>query len=256
MALSPLQLLARRPILNTASSSSLGRFAGRRTAAAAGSSSLASHRLQQRWLSSSGAAATGEPLADPLHYHPLPADSPRLLALSFIDRPPISAQSRTTIGHLPLFADGREPSLADFVENAAFKDVLHEAIREAINEGDERIVAEAQGRVEGWINLTGQSFAAADARAGGRTGGPHAPRRPPRNHRLPGLDGRDADSSLTAPPDDRNPGLPSRVGDADDLIGSFYVTEGKVRPPLRHPRTTRSVTSNLLELPRDASLAG
>jgi hypothetical protein len=229
MALSPLQLLARRPILNTTSSSSLGRFAGRHTAAAAGPSSLASHRLQHRWLSSSGAAAMAEPLADPLHYHPLPADSPRLLALSFIDRPPISAQSRTTIGHLPLFADGREPSLADFVENAAFKDVLHEAIREAISEGDERIVAEAQGRVEGWINLTGQSFAAADARAGGRTGGPHAPRRPPRNHRLPELDGRVADPSLSSLLRQTTAILASRVGSAMPMTLSARSTSPRAR---------------------------
>lgn len=93
--------------------------------------------------------------SDPLHYHPLPPSDPERLALSFIDRPPPSANSRTPIGYLPLFADGREPSLSDFVENPAFKDVLHEAIRRSIADGDERIVAEALGRVEGWINLTG-----------------------------------------------------------------------------------------------------
>lgn len=111
------------------------------------------HLLPHRALSSSS-SSTPSPPSDPLFYHPLPPSNPRQLALSFIDRPPYSTQSHTPIGFLPVVPNV-EPSLADFVENDRFREVLHEVVAEAIEQGDDRILAESQGRGEGWINLTG-----------------------------------------------------------------------------------------------------
>lgn len=169
---------------------------------------------------------------DPLHYHPLPPSNPRRLALSFLPSPPPSAESHTIVGFLPLpSAPGaRGPTLADFVPNDAFRALLHSAVKQGIEQADERIVAEAQGRGEGWINLTGASP---------QTDGHPAPRS------SPGCSSLRADA-LARPPfpsrpmaDDRNPGLPGRVGDADDLIGSFYVRGGQVRRSLLPPPSRR-----------------
>lgn len=169
----------------------------------------AHHLLPRRALSSSS-SSTPSPPPDPLFYHPLPPSNPRQLALSFIDRPPYSTQSHTPIGFLPVVPNV-EPSLADFVENDRFREVLHEALAEAIEQGDKRILAEAQGRGEGWINLTGPLLLSVSATPS-----------------LCGLNWRLTLSHLAALADDRNPGLPGRVGDADDLLGSFYVQDGKV----------------------------
>lgn len=92
----------------------------------------------------------------PLHYHPLP---PSHLALSFLETPPRSLQSATHIGTLPL-ETAESASLADFVDNPRFRASLDRAIQAAlVDDGGEQILKmAAEGRGEGWIHITGESF--------------------------------------------------------------------------------------------------
>lgn len=113
-------------------------------------SSSASHFLSKshRFNSSSPAPEEDD---DPLSYHPFPP----LLALSFLPYPPHSVNSKTILGWLPL-ADGAD--LNSFKENPAFRDVvLDRTVRESLEEGEERISNEAQGRKEGWVHVHGES---------------------------------------------------------------------------------------------------
>ncbi|KAL7415523.1 hypothetical protein BDY24DRAFT_381412 [Mrakia frigida] len=108
--------------------------------------SSASHLLSKshRFNSSSPAPEEDD---DPLSYHPFPP----LLALSFLPYPPHSVNSKTILGWLPL-ADGAD--LNSFKENPAFRDVvLDRTVRESLEEGEERISNEAQGRKEGWVHV-------------------------------------------------------------------------------------------------------
>lgn len=93
--------------------------------------------------------------SDPLHYHPFPSLRPPRLALSFLPYPPHSIKSATILGSLPM--DEEQADLSSFTENAAFRDVvLDRAVRESLEQGEERISNEAQGRIEGWVHINGE----------------------------------------------------------------------------------------------------
>ena len=110
----------------------------------------------RRSNSSSSPSSSEEVDDDPLSYHPFPSNSPPLLALSFLPYPPHSITSQTILGWLPL-TEGAD--LNSFKENASFRDiVLDRAVRESLEEGEERISNEAQGRQEGWLHVHGECF--------------------------------------------------------------------------------------------------
>lgn len=110
-----------------------------------------SHRFNS---SSSPSEEHEQDVEDPLSYHPFPSNTPPLLALSFLPYPPHSITSKTILGWLPL-SEGAD--LNSFKENSAFRDVvLDRAVRESLEEGEERISNEAQGRQEGWLHVHGE----------------------------------------------------------------------------------------------------
>ncbi|CED84915.1 Phosphoinositide-specific phospholipase C [Phaffia rhodozyma] len=89
---------------------------------------------------------------DPLHYHVLPSVS--RVALSFLSTPPAIPTSSTILGYLPLsLANNQDVGLNDFEENKPFVGKLQQAVRECLEEGEERISAEASGRGEGWVHV-------------------------------------------------------------------------------------------------------
>ena len=105
---------------------------------------------------------------DPLHYHPFTSAKPPRLAISFLPYPPHSLKSATILGSLPVQQE-EVVDLSSFTENAAFRDiVLDTAVRESLEQGEDRISNEAQGRVEGWLHITGERGGhAPDVRRGG-----------------------------------------------------------------------------------------
>ncbi|KAF5346474.1 hypothetical protein D9756_010029 [Leucocoprinus leucothites] len=111
-----------------------------------------------------------EPSRPDLFYHIVQAPTPisktlPAYALSFSSEKPPSSLSTTIIGWLPAQEKAREgtpgsqsnagdATLADFVVNPAFVDVLHSAIKDGLTEGvDEIQKAGAMQTVEGWMHI-------------------------------------------------------------------------------------------------------
>ncbi|GHJ85011.1 hypothetical protein NliqN6_1413 [Naganishia liquefaciens] len=68
-----------------------------------------------------------------LYYHSLPSTTKPTLALSFLPDPPRrGVESRTVLGFLPA---NEEAGLEDFKENPPFRQLLHEAIKSALEAG-------------------------------------------------------------------------------------------------------------------------
>jgi len=91
-------------------------------------------------------------------YHPPTplSDVVPVFALSFLPYPPPSVQSSTVIGWLPAAtAEGSEEAgLNDFVENGAFRELLHEAIQGALRDGADEV--QKNGAIQtqqGWMHI-------------------------------------------------------------------------------------------------------
>ncbi|KAH9934145.1 uncharacterized protein B0H18DRAFT_1114891 [Fomitopsis serialis] len=104
-----------------------------------------------------------EPPSDVSHTAPV-------FALSFLSTPPPSVRSCTVIGWLPASTPrGKEEDagLNDFVENAPFRDVLHEAIQGALQDGADDI--QKNGAIQtqvGWMHIHDQRNVPALGRIG------------------------------------------------------------------------------------------
>ncbi|EPQ51902.1 hypothetical protein GLOTRDRAFT_80907 [Gloeophyllum trabeum ATCC 11539] len=100
-----------------------------------------------------------DPTRPDLFYHLLPPPTPLsptapAFALSFLPSPPPSATSCTIIGWLPAEGAGEQAGLNDFVENPAFRDVLHEAIKEGLQEGVDDVQRNGAAALqEGWMHI-------------------------------------------------------------------------------------------------------
>ncbi|PCH37399.1 hypothetical protein WOLCODRAFT_84520 [Wolfiporia cocos MD-104 SS10] len=123
-------------------------------------------------------------------------------ALSFLSKPPANVQSATVIGWLPASADGSsdEAGLNDFVENARFREVLHEAIQSALKDGVDEIQKNgAIQTLQGWMHIHGKLSSGSST---------------PHNRNIPAL---------------------GRIGDPDDIIASVRVEEGMIMPETYQP---------------------
>ncbi|KIO30138.1 hypothetical protein M407DRAFT_242329 [Tulasnella calospora MUT 4182] len=97
-----------------------------------------------------------------LFYHPLTAPSaaafPPVFALSFLEKPlnPEFPRSRTILGWVGGEEEGMEDAGGGFQENPGFRELLHEAIADALTRPgfDEAIEADALQRGEGWLHIT------------------------------------------------------------------------------------------------------
>lgn len=131
-------------------------------------------QLLQRRFNSLDAPHSSQSFSEPsrpdLFYHIVQAPTPisktlPAYALSFSSEKPPSSLSTTIIGWLPAQEKAREgtpgsqsnagdATLADFVVNPAFVDVLHSAIKDGLTEGvDEIQKAGAMQTVEGWMHI-------------------------------------------------------------------------------------------------------
>ncbi|KAJ3576803.1 hypothetical protein NP233_g180 [Leucocoprinus birnbaumii] len=135
------------------------------------SPTIPTHSTQLRFNSS--IPHTSQSFPDPsrsdLFYHIVQAPTPisktlPAYALSFFPQQPPSSASTTIIGWLPAqenlslpTSSGGNVTLADFVANPAFVQVLHSAIRDGLIEGvDEIQKATAMQTIQGWMHLHDQ----------------------------------------------------------------------------------------------------
>ncbi|RSH83571.1 uncharacterized protein EHS24_007259 [Apiotrichum porosum] len=91
-----------------------------------------------------------------LYYHPSPtgATTPTHMTLSFLPRPPAVASSKCVLGTLPALPDA---GLNDFVENRAFRPLLHAALKDGLATAGvaETVEYEAQMRPgDGYMHVT------------------------------------------------------------------------------------------------------
>ncbi|EMD36987.1 hypothetical protein CERSUDRAFT_95256 [Gelatoporia subvermispora B] len=92
-----------------------------------------------------------------LYHPPTPlSDTIPVFALSFLPNAPPSVQSSTVIGWLPAATpeESEEAGLNDFVENSAFRDLLHEAVQSALR--DEIDDIQRNGAIQtqqGWMHI-------------------------------------------------------------------------------------------------------
>ncbi|KAI0074935.1 hypothetical protein K474DRAFT_1709427 [Panus rudis PR-1116 ss-1] len=121
------------------------------------------YRPQHTSSTSSTASAT---IADPdrpdLFYHlfePPHALSPSapVYALSLLEEAPIDVTSRTIIGWLPAVTAGEgedSAGLNDFVPNAAFVEILHEAVKSGLTDGVDEIQKNGALQLQqGWMHI-------------------------------------------------------------------------------------------------------
>ncbi|KZV75644.1 hypothetical protein PENSPDRAFT_646940 [Peniophora sp. CONT] len=109
-----------------------------------------------------------------LWYHlfepPTPASGThRVFAVSLASTPPPTPSSSTIIGWLPAEPNSgrQEAGLNDFVENATFRHVLHDAIKQGLAEGvDDIQVHGALQLREGWMHINDQRNVPALGRIG------------------------------------------------------------------------------------------
>lgn len=103
-----------------------------------------------------------------LYYHPSPtgATTPTHMTLSFLPRPPAVASSKCVLGTLPALPDA---GLNDFVENRAFRPLLHAALKDGLATAGvaETVEYEAQMRPgDGYMHVTGELRFGYDLRVG------------------------------------------------------------------------------------------
>ncbi|KAG9040842.1 hypothetical protein FS837_013034, partial [Tulasnella sp. UAMH 9824] len=83
---------------------------------------------------------------------------PPVFALSFLEKPlnPEFPRSRTILGWVGGQEEGMEDEAAGFQENPGFRELLHEAIADALTQPgfDQAIEADALQRGEGWLHIT------------------------------------------------------------------------------------------------------
>ncbi|CAL1709919.1 unnamed protein product [Somion occarium] len=116
--------------------------------------------LQKRHQSSTSPAAATlhDPERPDLYYHLFEpphalSHSHPVFALSFLDEPPVDVLSPTVIGWLPVLSEGSQ-GLNDFTENAAFVELLQEAVRSGLKDDVDDI--QRNGAIqtqEGWMHI-------------------------------------------------------------------------------------------------------
>jgi len=153
--------------------------------------------LLARYNSTLPPGTSKDPAHPHLYYHltPPPPSAPKSVLISYLPATPLESSS-TYLGSLPAGPAG----LNDFRENPRFRPLLHKSIKEAIESGKaETVDYEAGTRPgDGYMHLIGRS-------GGFRWS---------------------VFSMLIL--DERNLPPPGRVGDAEDLIASIFVQDGKV----------------------------
>ncbi|KAL1745946.1 hypothetical protein HDZ31DRAFT_35159 [Schizophyllum fasciatum] len=157
----------------------------------------------------STAAQPQRSFADPsrpdLFYHlldpptPLPNPSLPAYALSFLEELPDASHSPAIIGWLPAVAGAEgEAGLNDFRENPQFRDLMHRAIREGLEQDVDEVQRNGALQLQaGWMHIHGTC-------------------------------------DLWNPHERNIPAL-GRIGDPDDIIASVLVEDGKILPDTYQP---------------------
>lgn len=95
-----------------------------------------------------------------IYYHMQsdPAGNGQRWALSFLPEPPKGlGTTNSIIGYIPVTSTAHGPSLDDFQENESFKHLLHDAVKRALKEcKDDIIASEAIVRGGGWLHINGK----------------------------------------------------------------------------------------------------
>ncbi|KAI4526513.1 hypothetical protein K523DRAFT_232833 [Schizophyllum commune Tattone D] len=165
-------------------------------------------------------STTAEPqrtFADPsrpdLFYHfldpPTPLPDPNLpaYALSFLEKLPSTPHAPSVIGWLPAVAGAEgDAGLNDFRENPHFRNLLHRAIREGLEQDVDEVQRNGALQLQaGWMHIHGEQITC-------YASAPLPPRLYERN--IPAL---------------------GRIGDPDDIIASVLVEDGKILPETYQP---------------------
>ncbi|KAI5891214.1 uncharacterized protein SCHCODRAFT_02668600 [Schizophyllum commune H4-8] len=149
-----------------------------------------------------------DPSRPDLFYHlldpPTPLPDPNLpaYALSFLEKLPSTPHSPSVIGWLPAVAGAEgDAGLNDFRENPHFRNLLHRAIREGLEQDVDEVQRNGALQLQsGWMHIHGMS-------------------------RFPPI----------SPSDERNIPALGRIGDPDDIIASVLVENGKILPETYQP---------------------
>ncbi|KAJ7594042.1 hypothetical protein C8J56DRAFT_426534 [Mycena floridula] len=109
----------------------------------------------RRYYSVKSATSFPDPARPDLYYHLLENQSSPAFALSFLPDPP-KPFSRTIIGWLPALtnASNHQVGLNDFKENPAFRNILHQALKQGLVEDVDEI--QRNGAVQtqqGWMHI-------------------------------------------------------------------------------------------------------
>ncbi|KAL1670290.1 hypothetical protein GGF50DRAFT_42901 [Schizophyllum commune] len=152
-----------------------------------------------------------DPYRPDLFYHfldpPTPLPDPNLpaYALSFLEKLPSTPHSAAVIGWLPAVAGAEgDAGLNDFRENPHFRNLLHRAIREGLEQDVDEVQRNGALQLQaGWMHIHGTSIPL------------HA----------------DQQFSL----DERNIPALGRIGDPDDIIASVLVEDGRILPETYQP---------------------
>ncbi|KIM92261.1 hypothetical protein PILCRDRAFT_810317 [Piloderma croceum F 1598] len=118
-------------------------------------------KWRQRCYSSDESAPMVDPNRPDLFYHLLAPPTPMssslpAFGLSFISKPPYSADSSVIIGWLPAASEGegQEAGLNDFKENPKFRKILHEAIQSGLREDVDDIQRNGALQLQsGWMHI-------------------------------------------------------------------------------------------------------
>ncbi|KAL1728349.1 hypothetical protein EV714DRAFT_215426 [Schizophyllum commune] len=152
-----------------------------------------------------------DPSRPDLFYHlldpPTPLPDPNLpaYALSFLEKLPSTPHSASVIGWLPAVAGAEgDAGLNDFRENPHFRNLLHRAIREGLEQDVDEVQRNGALQLHaGWMHIHGEQMTCY--------------------------------GSAPTPPHERNIPALGRIGDPDDIIASVLVEDGKILPETYQP---------------------